>query len=106
MTDRIEDEFDAKWEGWLDDANEWKPFFASVAEISTTDVRTALVDHALVEPAEVEVANSLKRSAERISVQLPNAFSRDRSSVALLALGFALSKVGDLAIPYSRLEAA
>lgn len=106
LTDRIEDEFDAHWEGWLDAATDWKPFFERVAEVRDTNVGSVLLDLELVSPAEVEEAKSLRRSAERNSVQLPNVFSRDRSSVALLALGFGLLNVADLAVPYARLNAA
>lgn len=106
LTDRIEDEFDAHWEGWLDAATDWKPFFERIAEIKNTSVGDVLLDLELVSPAEVAEAKSLKRSVERNSVQLPNVFSRDRPSVALLALGFGLSGVADLAVPYAHRDVA
>lgn len=106
LTDRIEDEFDSRWEGWLDEAGRWKDFFERVASIKDPDVTSVLRDLELVSSTEVEEAQSLRRSAERNSVLLPNSFSRDHGSVALLALGFGLSGVADLAVPYARREAA
>jgi hypothetical protein len=106
LTDGIEDEFDARWEGWLDEAADWKPFFERVAAIQETNAVSVLLGLDLVSPSELEEAKSLKRSAERNSVPLPNAFSRDRASVAKLALGFGLSGVADLAVPYARRDPA
>lgn len=106
LTDRIEDEFDSHWEGWLDDAVEWKPFFQRVEAIAEGNVTAVLLDLELVSPSEVEEAKSLRRSAERNSVMLPNAFAANRHSVAMLALGFGLSNVADLAVPYARRDAA
>lgn len=106
LTDAIEDEFDARWESWLDDAGSWKAFFEAVAAIQTGPVAEALKALDLVTPQEItELSVQLRRSATQSSVLLPNAFARDRCSVAQLALGHELSGIGDLAVPYARRDA-
>lgn len=106
LTDSVEDEFDARWESWLDDAGNWKPFFEEVARIQSGPVAGVLQALGLVTDEEVdELSRQLRRSATQSSVLLPNAFTRDRRSIAQLALGHGLSGIGDLAVPYARLDA-
>src|SRR4051794_19729821 len=33
LPEAIEDTIEARWEGWLDDASAWKPFFEKIAEV-------------------------------------------------------------------------
>lgn len=106
LTDRIEDEFDARWENWLDKSGEWKCFFERVASIKEPAVAAVLLDLRLVTQVEVDEAMSLKRSVEQNSVLLPHSFLRDRNSVALLALAYSLSSTAELAVPYAHLDAA
>ncbi|MER8650972.1 BrxE family protein [Mesorhizobium sp. M0586] len=103
LSDAIEDEFDARWEGWLDDAPVWAPFFDQIAAIDTADARIVLTRLELVTDEEVAEAATLRRSNEGKSVQLPSLFGRDRRSVALLGLAFSLSAIGDLSVPYARM---
>ena len=106
LSDAIEDEFDARWEEWLDNAAAWNPFFEQVADIDTADVLVALQRLELVKEAEIAEVAALRRSNEGKSVQLAGAFSRDRRTAAILALAFSLSGVGDLSVPYVRRELA
>ena len=38
LTDALEERLDVLWEGWLDDARSWRPFFERVAGIKATDL--------------------------------------------------------------------
>ena len=38
LPDAIEEEFDARWEFWLDQASEWNSFFDRVAALGSTDL--------------------------------------------------------------------
>lgn len=101
LTDAIEDEFDAKWESWLDDAVNWRPFFEQVASVGSGSVPSVLTSLGLVSDAEVgESEGLLRRSTANSAVLLPNVFARTRHCVSLLALGHGLSDTGDLRVPY------
>lgn len=104
LPQNIEEEFDARWEHWLDNASEWTPFFASVAAIQSTDLAAHLKASCLVTEEDLSRYSKLKRSAEGRSVSLPGTFDSSDSDVALLALGFARSEVGALAVPHMSLQ--
>jgi hypothetical protein len=101
----IEDEFDARWEHWLDSAAEWAPFFEKIEKLTGDDLVARLRELELVTDADVERASKLRRSAEGRAVPLPGVFANADADVALLALGFARSEPGQLAVPYARTEA-
>src|SRR5687768_14635088 len=42
LTDEIEEEFDAKWEQWLDDAADWTPFFERIESAPPNDLGKVL----------------------------------------------------------------
>ncbi len=102
LPDAIEEEFDARWEQWVDDASAWAPFFETLEQPLGTDLTATLRDRQLVEAAEIETAARLRRSAEGRSVPLPSLFAGNDGDVALLALGFARGDAGDLVVPYAR----
>lgn len=99
----IEEEFDTRWEHWLDHADAWTPFFKSLETPPGTNVVTWLRDFKLVSDRDVEAHTRLRRSAEGRAVPLPGVFSGAEDDVALLALGFARGEPGALAVPYARL---
>lgn len=101
----IEDEFDARWEHWLDSAAEWAPFFERIASLKADDLVAQLRELELVSDLDVDRASKLRRSAEGRAVPLPSVFSNADADIALLALGFARSEPGQLAVPYARSEA-
>src|SRR3954451_12907655 len=43
LPDDVEEEFDARWEGWLDRADEWTPFFQKAESLQGTDLVALLV---------------------------------------------------------------
>lgn len=102
LPDAIEEEFDARWEQWLDNAADWTPFFEKLESIQGADLVSALRSFELVSERDVEAFGRLKRSAEGKAVPLPRVFSGSDEEVTLLALGFARGEPGSLAVPYAR----
>jgi hypothetical protein len=102
LPEATEEEFDARWEHWLDNAAEWAPFFEKVESIQGTDLLSILRGFELVSDRDVEAFGRLRRSAEGKAVPVPGVFSGTDEEVALLALGFAKGEPGALAIPYAR----
>ena len=71
LSDEVEEAFDARWEGWLDAAPTWAPFFESVAALRGFDVAAALKGLSLVDDADVEAAARLKLSDGEKGVLVP-----------------------------------
>ena len=42
LPEAVEEEFEAHWERWLDQADEWKPFFLELEALKETELKTAL----------------------------------------------------------------
>ena len=75
----IEDEFEERWQQWLDDYSAWEPFFLKVESLSGTDLLSALRGHSSWSPtAPPKRVGKLKRSAQGLGVPLPGAFTRGR----------------------------
>jgi hypothetical protein len=102
LPETIEEEFEAKWEHWLDQAEEWHPFFHRLENLQENDLKIALHAFDAVTNGELEMSSRLRRSAEGRAVPLSEAFSGTDQDVALLALGFARGETGSLAVPYAR----
>jgi hypothetical protein len=102
LTDAIEERLDVLWEGWLDDAGRWRPFFERVAGVKSTDVPASLKEFGLVTDDEIDARSGIKKSADGRSMQMPQLFDGGRRSVALLALSFAAGSSGNLVVPYAR----
>ncbi len=100
----IEDEFEARWEHWLDAAPAWDPFFGKLEEVSgvDTDLVLALQTFGLITEEDLSMYPRLRRSAQGRAVLLPRDFSGSEEDVRLLALGFARGEPGAPAIPYAR----
>jgi hypothetical protein len=102
LSDTIEEEFEAKWEHWLDQANEWQPFFNRLESLQENDLKIALQAFDAVTNHELEMSSRLRRSAEGRAVPLSEPFSGTDQDIALLALGFARGETGSLVVPYAR----
>jgi hypothetical protein len=102
LPERIEEEFDARWEHWLDDAGEWAPFFQRLETLQGSDLITVLRSFDVIGERDAESFSKLRRSAEGRAVPLPNIFSETEEDITLLALGFARGEPGALAVPYAR----
>ena len=101
----VEDEFDAKWEGWIERREEWEPFFADIAALSAIgDPADVLKRLNLVTASDEEAVRPLQRSAEVRAVQLPGLHALSDELFGRLSLGFAKGGPESLAVPYARLE--
>jgi hypothetical protein len=65
-----EDEFELRWEEWLDHSPAWELFFEQLTSCSA-DLETDLLRLQLVTEADLENSRKLRRSAEQRAVQLP-----------------------------------
>jgi hypothetical protein len=106
LPEAIEEEFDARWEHWVDHADGWEPFFQKLEALQGTDLVDVLRTFELVTDHDLEVFARLRRSAEGRAVPLPGIFAATDDYISLLALGFARGEVGALAVPYARTGAA
>jgi hypothetical protein len=106
LTEAFEDEFEERWEQWLDNARDWAPFFEKLEGLQDTDLVSALQGFELVNDRDAQAYGKLRRSAEGRAVPLPGVFTGTRTDIALLALGFARGEPGALAVPYVRIADA
>ena len=102
LPEATEEEFDTRWEHWLDNASEWTAFFERVEGLQGNDLASILRAFELVSDRDLDAYAKLRRSAEGRAVPLPSLFSGTDAEVALLALGFARGDLGALAVPYAR----
>lgn len=102
LTEEIEEELDARWEHWLDQAASFTPFFEKLAGVQGTDLRALLLAFEIVSERQVEASARLRRSAETRAVLLPGFFAGTDDDIAQLALGFACGDETKLAVPYAR----
>ena len=103
LTEDIEDTFDAKWEGWLEEAPAWRSFFEAAATISSPDLVVALRHFKLVVDDEVAALDHMKPAADGRAIMVPGVFPGGRQVVAQLALGFSKATPGSLIVPYARI---
>lgn len=102
LPEAVEEEFDARWEQWLDSAAEWTLFFEKLETLHGTDLASVLRGIELVTDRDLQGFARLRRSAEGRAVPLPGVFSGTDADVALLALGFARGEPSALAVPYAK----
>jgi hypothetical protein len=106
LPEALEEEFETHWERWLDQADQWKPFFLELEALKDADLKTALQSFDLITDEHLEFLSRLRRSAEGRAVPLHAPFSVTNQGITFLALGFARGEAGALAVPYARLENA
>jgi len=102
LPEAIEEEFDARWESWVDNAAAWEPFFTALETIEERDLLAVLRRLDLLTDAESQAFAKLRRSAEGRAVPLPGVFSPEDGVVGLLAAAFARGEVASPAVPYVR----
>lgn len=102
LPEPIEEEFEAKWEHWLDQAAEWAPFFQRLESLQERDLKAVLQSLHLITDGEAQLFSRLRLSAEGRAVSLPGSFTSTDQDVAMLALGFARGEPGSLAVPYAK----
>ncbi len=64
LPEEVEEQFEAHWERWLDQAEEWEPFFQKLETLKETELKTALQSFNLITDDESELFPRLRRSAE------------------------------------------
>src|SRR5271155_1570753 len=64
LPEAIEEEFDAKWEHCLDQAQQWSPFFQRLESLQEKDLKIALLAFDVVTNGELEISSRFRRSAE------------------------------------------
>jgi hypothetical protein len=102
LPEAVEEEFESHWERWLDNGDEWKPFFQRLENLGENDLKAALQSFNLITDDESDLMWRLRRSAEGRAVPLPSPFTGMNQDVALLAIGFARGEPGALAVPFAR----
>ncbi|MEU5880840.1 BrxE family protein [Spirillospora sp. NPDC047279] len=102
LPEAIEEDFEARWEHWLDNARDWSAFFGRIEQTDETDLARLLHGLRLVDDKDLDTLTRLRRSAEGRTVALPGVFSGTNEDVRLLALGFARGEPGALTVPYTR----
>ena len=106
LPESVEEEFETHWERWLDQADQWKPFFLELEGLKETELKTVLHSFNLITDEDAELFSRLRRSAEGRAVPLPAPFTATDRDIASLALGFARGEPGALAVPYAPLDNA
>ena len=101
LPESIEEAFDARWEHWLDNADEWTGFFEKLDRLPGTDLSHILSVFELVDNNDLNVFQKLERSEDTPYLPLPERFAGTNQEVALLALGFAHGQPGELVVPYA-----
>ena len=102
LPESVEEDFDTRWEHWLDHANDWGPFFERIETLGSTNLVDILHGFGLVTKADIDAYARLRRSAEGRAVPLPGVYDSSDADVALLALGFARGEPGTVAVPYAK----
>lgn len=102
LPESVEEDFDTRWESWLDHANDWGPFFERIQVLGSTNLVETLQNLELVTETDLDAYARLRRSAEGRAVPLPGVYYGTDADVTLLALGFARGESGALAVPYAK----
>ena len=106
LPEAVEEEFEAHWERWLDQADQWNSFFLELEALREIELKSVLQTFNLITDEDADLFSRLRRSAEGRAVPLPAPFTATNREVASLALGFARGAPGALAVPYARLDNA
>ena len=104
MPQGVEEEFDMRWEHWLERASEWASFFGKIERAPMTDVASTLCSLELVSESDVKIYNKLRHLPQGQAVALPGVFSATDDDCSLLSMGFGKGKSGSLVVPYLRLR--
>lgn len=102
LPEAFEEEFEQRWEQWLDNATDWAPFFGKLEALQNTDLVTVLRGFELVSDRDVQAYGKLRRSAEGRAVPLSGGFTGVNADIALLARG----EPGAVAVPFLKIADA
>jgi len=102
----LEDTFEDRWQHWLDDAETWGSFFNEISAAPQASLPAFLAQLDAISQEQSDAARTLGRSYEEKAVQLGSVDSVSDELLSMLAVGFACSEPGRLAVPFAVLEAA
>ena len=71
LPEAIEEEFDARWEHWLDNADKWSPIFEQLESLQGNDLPAVLRSFDVITERDLANFATLRRSAEGRAVPLP-----------------------------------
>lgn len=100
----LEDQFDARWHGWLDEADAWEAFFEGLQHPPAEGLAHWLLQLGLLAEPDAEELSRLRRSAEGRAVPISQAMAVDDRLFTLLAGGFSRGEEGRLAVPYAPVD--
>src|SRR2546430_2587192 len=84
LPEAIEEEFESRWEHWLDDSIKWKFWFREIEAVDAPpDLGAMLRRLDLVGDSHLAAVGRLRRSAEGRAVQLPGTFMGTTEDVTL-----------------------
>jgi hypothetical protein len=101
LPELIEDQFEARWEHWLDNAADWTDFFQYLETLPENDLSAALRAVGAVAEADLDAFARLPRPEGIRALALLNPFSGTNEDIALFAVGFAQGGPGSLVVPYA-----
>src|SRR5437762_941418 len=64
LPDAIEEEFDARWEHWVENAVAWRPFFNKLECLDGSDLQATLRGFEITNDRDVDAFARLRRAAE------------------------------------------
>ncbi len=100
----VEDDFEERWQEWIDDSAGWERTFQAIEQCSAS-LEQELLRLDLVSPLHVAEVGKLRRAAEGRVVLLPGQFTGSNDDLAMLALAFSRGEVGLPAVPCQRWSA-
>ncbi len=102
LPETIEEEFDLRWEKWLDAPGPWVETFKKLESMKAGDLISCLKNFDLVRESDMKAFSRLKVSTAGNSILLPEAFSEKDEDVTLLAMAYSKGTEGSLVIPYAK----
>jgi len=99
----IEDEFDSRWQTWLEAFDSWKSFFAQLEPAPGDDLVGTLTAFGLLSDGDIAEVRKLRRAADNRAVPIPGHWRPANACVMLLAAGFFRGEPAQLAVPYIQL---
>ena len=104
LPEKIEDQFDTRWEYWLDHGSDWRDLFERLGGLPSMDLRDALQSYDAVSQSDLQAFSRLSLTSDGRSLALPDPFTGTDEDLALLALGFAQGRPGELVVPFALRE--
>lgn len=102
LPDHIEEEFDLRWEKWLDNSDGWKETFAKIESMASGDLISCMKSFGVIGERDFATVTKLPHTTDSNSVLLPDPFLEKDEDLTMLALAFSKGSEGSLVIPYAK----